>query len=259
MARELSGDPEGALDALAPLRTARPSDPILAVRAAGLLLAAGRTDEARAAAAVAGSNGPSAALAAAVKAEILRQQGDCDAAARAATAALSTAPESSALRRVRGICRFDAGDQAGAEADLQAVAAADPTDAGARYLLGALAAMSGKLDVAEEQMSALPEPLRSEALGRLRYQQGRYAETIDLLGLDRSAEARLLLADATLREEGPSPAVRALLAEAAAGLPGDRRVHRIRSALLMAEGDVSAALTEMLAARGSADSAVHWR
>jgi len=256
MARELSGDPDGALAALAPLRAARPDDPMLWTRVAGLELSAGRLGAAAEAAARAQHVGPTAAMASALLAEVQRQQGDCAQAIRTAEAALATAPEASALRRVRGLCAFEANDPT-AQADLEA---ADPSDPAVRYALGALAAVSGDMGAAEAWFSGLPEATRSGALGRLRYQQGRHEEAIALLSGHDDAEALVLLADARLRVEGPGPAIDALLDAAALRAPGEPRVHRIRSALRMAEGDVAGALAEMEeAGRDSQDSAVHWR
>jgi choline-sulfatase len=260
-AKELSGDPVGAREALKPLIDARPDDPGLRVRDAELLMAIGSAEEAQGALDAVLAKQPDYATAYAVKGELARRRGDCATAIAEVEKGLAYAPESSRLRLVRGACRHSRGDLVGAESDLLAVLKADPRDHDASFLLGLVYARQGRVDLAlpylEAQHQRTPDdPLVQAALGMAYYASGRYPEALPLLtaaapNAGVGEEPPILLADTILRTGGALADAEAWLAVGEARAPGSPLGHRVRSALLMEKGDVQGALAEMAKAHGN--------
>ncbi|MEL6344807.1 MAG: sulfatase-like hydrolase/transferase [Myxococcota bacterium] len=258
-ALELSGDTTAALDAIQPLRQARPEETSLMIREANLRLNLGEIEAARHLAESVQHAAPDSPLSYALLAEIARRDGDCQSAERSADEALKRSPESTAALRVRGACRLDRGANDGAASDLEQVLKATPDDPDAALLLGLARARQGRMEDAIAQFEAvlLIDPKRAEAtisLGKARFLQGRFEEAIPLLvpavaDPDLGGEAVMLLADARLRVGQPPQVALSLLDEAERRSPGDPRVRKIRSAVYMKMGRVEDALKEMEAAQ----------
>lgn len=217
-ARELSGDPAGALAALEPLVTARPDDPGLAIRQADLLLTVDRVSDAEALLDRVIARDPSAA-AWVLWAEAARRRGDCPTAEARAERAMIAAPDSPPARTVRGLCRLARGDGQAAIEDLEA------------------AARPGV-------------PAIERALAEAYVLGGRPADALPLL--QASAEdprddgsAAVLLADATLRAGGDPAVVERWLAVGFERSADDRDAWRVTSALRLARGDAAGAVEAM--------------
>lgn len=257
-ALELTGDPAGARDALMPLVDAAPGDATLAARIGELYAAEARYDEARpwldrAVALAPGNVAPLGTLA-----EIARRRGDCAGAVRLVDEGLARDPDATRLRLVRAACRDAAGDLAGAEADLRRVLERHPDDREAGFVLAMVLARTGRVAEAlpyiEAAAAASDAVAVRAALGMAYHQVGRYGDAIAALepvAADAAVghEPPLLLADAWLRVGGRLDVARRWLELAEARAPGDPHVRRVRAALLVAEGDVRAAIAEMAAAR----------
>lgn len=253
-AHQRAGAPERGLEALAPLVAARPDDAAVRIHEAELLLDAGRPGDAAATLDAVRARDPGNAGATFLLAEIRRREGRCDEARRLADAGLAVAPEASRLWLVRGACALDVGDFASAEVDLRAALRFDPNNPDAHGPLGVALAALGRPEEAvsafEEQLRRRPDGRWVALLGAARYAAGAYVAAVapleDAVAADpNDAESRVLLADALLRGGAPPDRPLALLAEAEALSPSDGRVHTIRSAALMAQGDVEGALEAM--------------
>ena len=254
-AHEMAGDFEAAKASLAPLLEARPTDLSLQVRLAELEMAEGSTAAAVDRLQAAHTAQPQDAGSAAMLAELHRRAGDCVAAQQVLAPALARHEHSGRLLLVQAACALDRGDLSAATRDLQAVLAGDPQNPDAPFLLGrALAAQGdvpGALVQFRTQVERTPEePLAQAALGASLYDTGAYEASLPHLVLAcespvTGAEPWILRADAVLRGGGDPAEVIELINHAAVLDPQDPRLAQVRSAALMAQGDVDGALREM--------------
>jgi predicted Zn-dependent protease len=258
VARELAGDRAGAREALEPLLAIHTDDPMLRARRAELWMLDGEWTQAQEDLERVLARQPDHTTALAIRAELARQQGHCDAALRDVERGLAGSPESARLRLIRGACRLSLGDASGARADLEAVLTASPADVDADFLLGVALLREGRVEDAlprlEAQVARTPTaPLARSALAAGLYGAGRYDDARPHLEAVASAplvgeEPAWMLADVILRAGGPYAEVERWLQVAESRRPNHAPVHRVRSALLMAHGQVDAALAEMRAA-----------
>ena len=254
-ARDLSGDAPGALEALAPLRTARPDDPMLAGREAELWLAAGDVGRADALLSELVERRAAGAGALGVYAEVARRQGDCRLAISRADAALAVAPTTTAARLVRGACRYEGDDPVGAVADLEAVYAVDPTARDVVLLLSLAQLRIGRGADAIPALTSLvarepDRPVIAAALGAALHSAGRYAEAAPWLAATAGdpslgGDPAVLYADVLLRTGGSADEAAAWLDRAAIDGASPMAVWRARSAVAMARGDTAGAVEAM--------------
>jgi Flp pilus assembly protein TadD len=255
-AKELSGDPVGAREALAPLLAASPADPGLRARDAALALAAGDVEAAERIARAVTETRPERPMAWGVLAEIARRRGALAEAEATATQGLAGG-DSAQLRIVRAACRRARGDLAGALDDSGAARGLDPASRPVALAHAANLGASGRAAEAVDVLApwAARAPADAEvaaAYGAGLYEIGRLAEAEAALVVaapfDRlGAEPAVLLADVLQRRGAPDAEVVAWLIVAERRDPTDGRAARVRAAMLVARGDVRGAM-ELLGA-----------
>ncbi len=254
-ARDLAGDPVGALAALAPLRAARPDDPMLAAREAELALATGDVERAEWLLSELVARHAAGAGALGVYAEVARRGGDCALATQRADAALATDSDTTSARLVRGACRYEGTDPLGAVADLEVARAADPTARDVDLLLSLAWLRVGRgaeaIPVLQALVAQEPErPVVAAALGAALHSAGRYAEAAPWLAATAGdpglgGDPAVLYADVLLRTGASPDEAARWLDRAAIDGASPAAVWRARSAVAMAKGDPVGAVEAM--------------
>jgi arylsulfatase A-like enzyme/tetratricopeptide (TPR) repeat protein len=249
-ARERRGEHALALEAMAPLISARPDDPRLVAWREKIRLADGQPGAAEALAALVEQH-PDLMSARVAWATHLRSTGDCRAAAAQADEGLVHDPYSTPLRLVRGACRSELGQDGAAVGDLSRVLQEDPESPDAAYFLGRSLARMGHLDqalpLARLQVERTPDEPRALALlGLILYTAGdsEQAEPIleRVVAQDVIVGPEPLGALADLRgRAGHYDEAMALLDRAEQLSPGSQALTRVRATVLMDQGRVQEA------------------
>jgi tetratricopeptide (TPR) repeat protein len=263
-AQQLSGDPKAALETWHPLFEAHPDDPNAHARMGELALAMGDYVQAEFYLTAATERAPKLPMPHALLAELFRRQGDCPSALHHVEDGLQYAPQSTRLLLVRGACRNDTEDLLGAESDLRAVLQADPNNMDVRFLLAVNLSQQRRLDDAitlfEEQLRHTPGAILAHTgLGMALYETTQLERAIPHLRIaatnDPSGQALMLLADALLRSGGDLSEASSILKQAADLRPGDSQISAVRAQILLAQGDIDAALEETSRSRQYSPSA----
>lgn len=144
-----------AAQALGEAAARRPGDPSLRLRQAQALLGAGQLEAAAAVARSVTEAVPTGAGAWALLGDILHQMGEVDAAAAAFDRAVAAAPTSVPGRVNRAMFRLFQRDTVGASQDAEAVIDSGGDHPAARFVLGRVARMDGRLEDALGELDAV--------------------------------------------------------------------------------------------------------
>ena len=188
------------------------------------------------------------------------REGRCDEARRTVEKFVSGERKDSRCLIVAAACLQSKESWAESIGLLEAAVELDPLNKDVHYLLGVGLVKQQRVGEAvahfQLQIDATPEhDLAVAGLGLTLYQLNRHEEAIpylrrvaelDVLG----EEPALALADALIRESRDLADAEKWLDLAASRAPSDSRIHRVRSSLLMKQGDVEGALKEMNLSRG---------